>query len=170
MATTYLLGEFRDKDSASNAVIALRAAGVTDADMDLFSEEPLELRHGVLFRPTKMSMAAIAGAIVVGASATLLMRWAQKVYPVNTGGMPTYSSWGTGVITYELTMLGAVITVFAVFLWESGLIRKRDKTKPVPIVPPESICLRVRVSGDVTKQIALLEANGAVTVERKAPL
>ncbi len=42
--------------------------------------------------------------------------------------MPIFSFWGTGVITYETTMLGAVLATFGWFLWESGLIRKRDKS------------------------------------------
>jgi hypothetical protein len=70
-----------------------------------------------------------------------------------------------------MTMLGAVLATFVFFLWESGLIRKRDKTAPVPVVPPECICLRVRcVSGDVVKATAILQESGAISVEKKAPL
>ena len=35
-----------------------------------------------------------------------------------------------------MTMLGAIVATFAWFLWESGLIRKRDKGAPVPQVDP----------------------------------
>ena len=69
-----------------------------------------------------------------------------------------------------MTMLGAVLATFGYFLWESGLIRKRDKSAPVPVVPPECICLRVRcVSGDVAQPTALLREAGAISVEKKAP-
>src|SRR5580698_5718504 len=167
----YLLSEFRDKDAVAGAIHSLRASGVNDFDIDLFSEEPVEFPHGVLDRPSHMSFVAVSGAIVLGSAATAFVWWAQNNYAVNTGGMPTYSFWGTGVITYETTMLGAVLSTFGYFLWESGLIRKRDKTAPVPVVPAECICLRVRcVGGDVSKPIALLRQAGANSVEEKAPL
>jgi hypothetical protein len=167
----YLLGEFRDKDAVASAIHLLRAAGVNNSDIDLFSEEPVEFGRGVLDRPSHMSLMAVSGAVVLGSAATAFVWWAQNNYAVNTGGMPTYSFWGTGVITYETTMLGAVLATFGYFLWESGLIRKRDRTAPVPVVPAECICLRLRCAGgDVATQAALLRQAGANSVEEKAPL
>ena len=46
--------------------------------------------------------------------ATAFVYWAQNNYKLVTGGMPIFSFWATGVITYEMTMLGAIITTFAV--------------------------------------------------------
>jgi hypothetical protein len=142
---------------------------VNDSDMDLFSEEPVELNKGVLDRPSKMSLVSVLGAILCGAGCTLLMAWAQYDYPVVTGGMPVFSMWGTGVITYETTMIGAIFATFGYFLWESGLIRKRDKTAPVPRTPPETICLRVRCAGDARQVSLALTDLGAPPVETKAP-
>ena len=162
MATTYLIGEFREKDAVASAIQSLRtSAGVSDRDMDVFSEEPVEFHKGVLDRPSNMSLASVVGAIIFGGGATLLMRAAQYNYAVVTGGMPTFSFWGTGVITYETTMMGAVLATFGFFLWESGILRRRDKTVPVPVVPPESICLRVRCTGDAQKQKTILQNAGA---------
>ena len=161
MATVYLLSEFRDKDAVAEAIQSLRAAGVSTADLDVFSEEPVEFRRGVLDRPSRMSLISVLGAIVLGSTATAFVWWAQNNYAVITGGMPLFSFWGTGVITYEMTMLGAVLSTFAYFLWESGLLRKRDKTVPVPVVPPECICLRVRCDGG-----DFAEANGAAARSR----
>ena len=169
-SVNYLLSEFRDKDAVADAIHSLRAAGVSVADLDLFSEEPVELRRGVLDRPSHMSLAAVLGAIAFGGTATAFVRFAQRSYTVVTGGMPVFSFWGTGVITFEMTMLGAVLTTFGCFLWESGLLRKRDKTAPVPVVPPECICLRVRLSGDLARPTAILREAGAISVEKKAPL
>jgi hypothetical protein len=170
-SVTYLLSEFRDKSSLTTAIRSLRAAGVSPADLDIFSEEPVEFPRGVLDRPSHMSLVSVLGAIFLGIAATVFLWWSQNNYAVLTGGMPVYSFWGTGVITYEMTMLGAVFATFGYFLWESGLIRKRDKTAPVPAVQPECICLRVRsASDDVTKPTALLQAAGAISVEKKAPL
>ncbi|HVV45401.1 MAG TPA: quinol:electron acceptor oxidoreductase subunit ActD [Bryobacteraceae bacterium] len=167
MATTYLISEFRETNSLATAIHALRAVGVTDQDMDIFSEEPVEFHKGVLDRPSKMSLVSVAGAVIFGGGCTLLMGLAQYNYPVPTGGMPLFSMWGTGVITYETTMMGAVFATFGYFLWESGLIRKRDKTAPVPKVPPEMICLRVRCAGDTAKATSVLMEMGAPPTEQK---
>lgn len=170
-SVTYLLSEFRDKGSVADAIRSLRAAGVSPADLDIFSEEPIEFPRGVLDRPSRMSLVSVLGAIAMGTGATVFIWWAQNNYALITGGMPVFSFWGTGVITYETTMLGAVLATFGYFLWESGLIRKRDKTAPVPVVPPECICLRVRsASEDVSRPTALLRAAGATSVEKKAAL
>jgi hypothetical protein len=118
-----------------------------------------------------MSLVSVLGAIGLGTASTAFVWWAQENYALVTGGMPVFSFWGTGVITYEMTMLGAVLATFGYFLWESGLIRKRDRTAPVPIVPPECICLRVRSSSEnVEGPTALLRAAGATSVEKRAPL
>ena len=166
----YLMSEFREKDSVAAAIRSLRDAGISTADMDVFSEEPVEFRRGVLDRPSHMSLVSVCGAIILGVGATAFVRYAQHNYTLITGGMPVFSFWGTGVITYEMTMLGAVLATFGYFIWESGLIRKRDKTAPVPEVPPEAICLRVRcVSGEVSKPASILREAGAISVEEKAP-
>ena len=169
-SVTYLLSEFRDQEAVAAAIHSLRAAGVVNSDMDVFSEEPVEFGRGVLDRPSHMSLVSVLGAAILGGSATLFVWWAQHNYALVTGGMPIFSFWGTGVITYETTMLGAVLSTFGFFLWESGLIRKRDKSAPVPEVAPECICLRVRCFGDVAKPASLLHEAGAISVEKKAPL
>jgi hypothetical protein len=82
--------------------------------------------------------------------------------------MPIFSFWGTGVISYETTMLGAVLATFGWFLWESGLLRKRDKTIPVPTVLPGVMCLRVRCSDpNVTRARQILDSAGATDIARK---
>src|SRR5258708_7058750 len=101
---TYLIGEFNEKSAVATAIHALRATGVTYNNIDMFSEEPVEFHKGVLDRPSHMSLVSVLGAVVFGAGATALMRLAQYNYEVVTGGMPTFSFWGTGVITYETTM------------------------------------------------------------------
>jgi Protein of unknown function (DUF3341) len=168
MSRTYIIGEFRERHDVASAVHALRGSGVDDTDIDIFSEEPVEFRPGVLDRPSHMSLVAVSGAAICGIGATALMRLAQYNYAVITGGMPVFSFWGTGVITYETTMMGAVFSTFGYFLWESKLFRKRDKTAPVPVVPPEAICLRLRCSGaNASQSVELLKKSGAVRVEEK---
>jgi hypothetical protein len=35
-----------------------------------------------------------------------------------------------------MTMLGAIVVIFGWFLWESGLLRRRDKLAPFPSSAP----------------------------------
>ena len=99
--------------------------------------------------------------------ATAGVYWAQHNYRLITGGMPVFSFWATGVITYETTMLGAVLATFGWFLLESGLLRKRDRA-PVPVVDPGSICLRVNCRGEQAEQaIDAMHRAGAIGIERK---
>jgi hypothetical protein len=164
----YLIAEFRDNAAAADAIRALRQDGTTTADLDVFSEEPVEFRRGVLDRPSRMSLVAVLGAIGFGVLATSFIYWAQHNYRLTTGGMPVYSGWATGVITYEMTMLGAILATFGWFLWESGLIRKRDKTAPIPEVDPGSVCLRVRCGPDqAAKASEAMRRLGAVDVQRR---
>jgi hypothetical protein len=162
----YLTGEFRDQDRLVAAIRSLRAAGVAPDALDLFSAEPVELPRGVLDRPSRMSFVSVAGAIGCGALATIFIRYTQHDYRLLTGGMPVFSFWATGVITYEMTMLGAIVAAFAWFLWESGLVRRRDRA-PVPRVEPGSICLRVRCAIEQAAHASdTMRRNGAVDIAR----
>lgn len=164
----YLIGEFRDKSALRTAIGTLRAGGLSGVDLDLFSEEPVEFPQGVLDRPSRMSLAAVAGAVVCGLLATAFVYWTQHNYKLVTGGMPVFSFWATGVITYEMTMLGAIVSTFGWFLLESGLIRKRDKSAPVPEVDPGSICLRVRCRGEEAALVGeVMSRSGAIGIERR---
>src|SRR5882757_1435130 len=119
------MADFREQSKLEAAILALKAAGIGADDMDLFSEEPVEFRRGILDRPSRMSLGAVLGAILAGGMATAGVYAAQHNYAVVTGGMPTFSFWGSGVITYETTMMGAVLSTFGWFLWESRLLNKR---------------------------------------------
>ncbi len=163
----YLMAEFREKEAVCAAIEGLRARGRTAADLDLFSEEPVELPRGVLDRPSRMSLISVAGAILFGLLATAFIYWTQHNYRVVTGGMPLFSFWATGVITYEMTMLGAIVATFAWFLWESGLVRKRGRRAPVPRVAPNAMCLRVRCPEEQAAQaIEALRRAGANAMDR----
>ena len=164
----YLIGEFRQKEAAAAAIRRLRDGGIGPADLDLFSEEPVTLPHGLLDRPSRMSLVSVLGAIAMGSLATWFVYYAQNNYRLVTGGMPIFSFWATGVITYEMTMLGAIVSTFLWFLWESGLVRKRDKTAPVPEVAPGSMCLRVRCAAEQADRVSeIMSGAGALHVERR---
>jgi hypothetical protein len=164
----YLMAEFREKGAVAAAIRALRADGLNCEDLDLFSDEPVILPPGVINRPSRMSLASVLGAIVFGLLATAFVSWTQHDYKLVTGGMPLFSFWATGVITFEMSMLGAIVATFAWFLRESGLGRRRDKSAPSPEVDSGSICLRVRCRVEESGQmIETMRRAGAIHIERR---
>ena len=139
----YLTGEFSEKDTAAQAIGALKSGGFGPETIDVFSTEPVEFERGVLDRPSRMSFVVVLSAVCFCLLTIGFVRFTQYDYPLVTGGMPLFSFWATGVVFYELTMLGAILSTTAWFLWESGIIRRKGKT-PVPEVEPGVICLRVQ--------------------------
>jgi hypothetical protein len=113
-----------------------------------------------------MSFAVVAGAVIFFILATGFVYFTQYNYRLVTGGMPIFSFWSTGVVFYEMTMLGAILTTAGWFVWESGLLR-RDKRIPVPAVEPEAICLRIRCASEQFEDAAsILKKNGALNVAK----
>ncbi len=160
----YLHAEFARPEEAAGAIAGLAEAGVSHSAMELYSLRPVEMHPPPLPRRSRMSLIAVLSAITVGGGATALMYWAQRDYPLITGGMPINSGWATGVVTFETTMAGAVIGIFAALLWESGLIRRR-KRAPVPSLPDEGVVLQVAGVRDAAALEESLRAAGVTKVE-----
>lgn len=137
-----LSAEFKHLGSIERAVEALVSAGFNRSSIDLYSFQPVELRPGVLERPSRMSLFAVAGAILSGTAATAWIFWTQHDYPLVTGGMPISSGWATGVITYETTMAGAVAGILVGFLIEGGYLRKRRRG-PAAALDSDAVFLEV---------------------------
>jgi hypothetical protein len=164
--SVYLSGDFASVQPATKAIRDLKSRGFGPGDLAVFSDEPVLFPRGVLDRPSHMSLTAVLGAITFMLLATGFVYFAQHNYPLITGGMPIFSFWATGIITYEFTMFGATVSTFACFLWESGLIRKRDGA-PVCPIRPERIHLRVRCNPNQTDEAnQLLLRAGASEITR----
>src|SRR5690242_12611934 len=97
----FLTAEFGDAQSVRRAIETLKTRGLEAGETDLFSAEPIELPEGLLERPSRMSLAAVAGAAAMCLLAILFVRYTQYDYRVVTGGMPLFSWWATGVVFYE---------------------------------------------------------------------
>lgn len=139
----YLSGEFRDRAAVTRALRELQANGFATDALDVYSDEPLELPHDVLARPSRMSFMAVSGAVLLGLLTIGFVYYTQYNYPLITGGMPLFSFWATGVVFYELTMLGAILTTFGWFLFESGILLRKGRA-PVPAMASGAIYIRVR--------------------------
>ena len=162
----YLTGDFHEMEPTITAIRELKAHKFGPDDLVVFSDEPVEFPRGVLDRPTHMSLAAVLGAVMFLLSATSFVYFTQHNYPLVTGGMPLFSFWATGVIFYEMTMLGAIVTTFIWFLKESRLFR-RQNAGPVPIVEPGWICLRVHCDAAQAAEVThWLDRAGASSVKK----
>lgn len=164
----YLTGDFEEMDTAIAAIRQLKSNGFRPVDLVLFSDEPIELPRGVLDRPSRMSFMAVSGAVVFFLLIVGFVGFTQYNYKLVTGAMPTFSFWATGVVFFEITMLGAILTTFGWFIWESGL-RRRDKRIPVPVVAAGLICIRVHCTAEQETHAGwTLKSAGALKVEKLA--
>jgi hypothetical protein len=164
--TLYLAGTFGAKESAIEAIRELKSSGYGSTELDVFSDEPVELPRGLLDRPSRMSLAVVSGAAIFFMMVVSFVYFTQYNYRLVTGGMPLFSFWSTGVVFYEVTMLGAIFTTLGWFIWESGLLR-RDKRIPVPAIQPETICLRIRCAPERFDNAAsILKKTGARNVAK----
>lgn len=161
----YLRGDFLGKTPVIQALRQLRASGFEPGDIDVFSDEPVEFPRDALHRPSHMSLTVVTGAITLCLLTIGFVYFTQYNYPLVTGGMPLFSFWATGVIFYELTMLGAILTTLICFLRESGLLRR--KRRPVPEIDPGMICVRVHCQPEQADEVRRsFERAGAASVAR----
>jgi hypothetical protein len=150
----YLSARFDDEDRVAPAILRLLDAGVPARAIEIFSPRPVPLPKQFAAHRSRMPLLAVLGAAVNGALATAFMFYTQRDYPIVTGGMPLRSWWATGVITYELTMAGAVAGLVLGFLWESGLLRPRRA--PAPPLADHAVVLRLECSPEDRVAVAVL--------------
>lgn len=116
------LGIFRDVETAGRAVESLVKAGFVEAQITSLTSVPYP--DGVLVKTdgrTWFRWLALAGGIVGAAAGFLLAAGTAWVYPVQTGDKPIIAFYPTGIITYELTMLFAIIGAMAGMFLEMRL-------------------------------------------------
>ena len=162
----FLISEFGEARAVVEAIQVLKARGFDTAEIDIFSTEPVDLPPGLLDRPSRMSLIAVAGAVTLCLLAIAFVAYTQYNFRLITGGMPIFSFWATGVVFYEFTLLGAIAATFLWFLWESGLLQK-DHSAPLPA--PDSGRIYLRLECD-KEQVGLagecLYKAGAASVKR----
>lgn len=130
-----IYGLFADPDAADRGVNALRHAGVAQEQIVVMSSEPHEGRaFSLLDHKTVMPWLAALGGVVGGSCGFLLARYTQVAYPqpLITGGMPLVAPFPSGIVTYELTMMGAVLTTVITLLIASRLPKWKQ-----PLYDPE---------------------------------
>jgi hypothetical protein len=120
-----LYGLYPDGSSAQQAVNRLRAAGVADRDITIMSAQPMEdFEFGHRDRATWMWWLACAGGLIGMASALGLSWLTETSWPLDVGGLPIFAWWPNLIITFELTMLGAILATVITLVVSARLGRR----------------------------------------------
>ncbi len=124
MATKEVLGIFKEAEHAALATDRLAEAGFQNTDYEVLTGSPYpEGAFGETIPKHRLYAFPFFGAACGFAVAILITAGTQVAYPIVTGGKPILSIPPMAIITYEGTMLGAIVmTIFGV-LFESRLPR-----------------------------------------------
>ena len=122
MANRGLLGLFREVDEAVNAADNLKDQGVTEFQVLSGSPYP-EGTFGEPPSPHKLYVFPLIGAALGLSVALLLTAGTQLAYPLVTGGKPILALPPMFIVSYEGTMLGAVLFTILGVIFESRLPR-----------------------------------------------
>ena len=110
-----LLAEFDRPAALVEATRAAREAGY--ACIEGFSPFPVDgMAEAVGFHDNRTPLACLIGGIVGGAGGFLMQVYASLDFPLNVGGRPLIPPEAFALITFELTVLGAVLAVILTML------------------------------------------------------
>lgn len=142
MKAVYAL--YRDGDAAQQAVDALRAVGIADRDITVISSQPMEHHEfGHIGKDTTMWWVACAGGLL-GMATGLGLSWLTETsWPINVGGMPTFAWWANIIITFELTMLGAIGATVVTLLVTAALPGSRNRLYDPEVTTADKILVGV---------------------------
>ncbi len=122
------LGIFKDVETAAKAVDSLVQAGFSEEQITSLTSVPYP--DGVLVKTNQRTWFrwfSLAGGIVGAVAGFLLAAGTAWVYPVQTGDKPIIALYPTGIVTYELTMLFAIIGTIAGMFLEMRLPPLRER-------------------------------------------
>lgn len=149
-------GLYPDGRSAQQAVNRLRTAGIADGDITILSAQPMEdYEFGRRDKGTLMWWFACLGGLIGMSTGFGLELLTETSWPIDVGGLPIFAWWPNLIITFELTMLGA-ITATVITLVITALKPERGRTLYDPEVTTEGRIL-VGVENPVPSAVSDLE-------------
>ena len=126
MAIRPILGLFETADSAADAGDALKQADVSPNDIDFMTDAPYpEGAFGEREERHRLYVFPFCGALIGLTVGILLTTMTQMAYPLVQGGKPILSLPPMAVVTYESTMLTAIIFTIIGIVFESRLPRMK---------------------------------------------
>ena len=122
MAKKPILGLYENADHAADAGDALKAAGIDPKDYDFLTDTPYpEGAFGERYESHRLYIFPFVGALVGLTVGILLTSMTSMAYPLVQGGKPILSLPPMAVVTYESTMLSAIIFTILGIIFESRL-------------------------------------------------
>ncbi|HCL24811.1 MAG TPA: hypothetical protein DHW65_00495 [Dehalococcoidia bacterium] len=169
MAKQPILGLFDSADHAADAGDALKAANVDERDFDFLTDAPYpEGAFGERHESHRLYIFPFVGALIGLTVGVMLTSMTQMAYPLVQGGKPILSLPPMAVVTYESTMLTAIIFTIIGIIFESRLPSFKQGLYDTRITEGY-IGVLVNVEEDqLTQTQTLLTQAGAVDVVRKS--
>ncbi len=160
------LGIFKDVDTAAGAVESLIKAGFAEREITSLTSVPYP--DGVLVKTghrTWFRWVSLAGGIIGGALGFGLAAGTAWVYPVQTGDKPIIAFYPTGIITYELTMLFAIIGAIVGMFLEMRLPPRKELPYD-PAIAEGSIGISVSAASrdQISKAKKIMQDAGAIRI------
>jgi hypothetical protein len=116
-----VIGEFRTPQELVHAIENVRAAGYTK--LDAYTPYPIEeVWEAIGHHKSPVPLIVLLGGMFGGLSGFFLQYWVSAIeYPLNVGGRP-FNSWPAFIpVTFECTILGAVLAAVAGVFILNGL-------------------------------------------------
>ena len=126
MAKRSMLALYDDANYAAEAGDSLKREGLSNSDFDFLTGAPYpEGAFGERHSSHRLYIFPFIGAILGLSAGVLLTSMTQVAYPLVTGGKPILSLPPIAIVTYEGTMLGAILFTVLGIIFESRLPRLR---------------------------------------------
>ena len=160
------LGTFKDVETAINAVDGLIKAGFAEREITSLTSTPYP--DGVIVKTdqrTWFRKMSVGGGIFGACAGFLLAAGTAYLYPVQTGDKAIIAYFPTGIITYELTMLFAILGAIVGMFVEMKLPPWKERVYD-PAIGEGSIGISVSVGSreQMVKAGKIMEAAGAVRI------
>ena len=169
MAKEPILGLFETADNAADAGDALKAAGVPQTDYDFLTDTPYpEGAFGERHGSHRLYIFPFVGALIGLTTGIMLTSMTQLAYPLVQGGKPILSLPPMAVVTYESTMLTAIVFTIIGIIFESRLPSLKQGLYDTRITEGYIGVLVNVDEGQLTQTQTLLTQAGAIDVVRNA--
>ena len=160
------LGTFKDVETAVKAVDSLIKAGF--AEREITSLTSAHYPDGVIVKTNQRTWfrrMSVGGGIFGACAGFLLAAGTAYMYPVQTGDKPIIAYYPTGIITYELAMLFAILGAIVGMFVEMKLPPWQERVYD-PAIGEGSIGISVSVDSreQMSRAGKIMEAAGAVRV------
>ncbi len=115
-------------EQATQVVKSLMSRNVHPSEIEVISSVPIHEIETLIAGRSRLPAFVLSGAALGILVGSLLASGTALLYPLNTGGMPIVSLLPVGIVTYEVTMLAAILFCLGGLLFEAKLLRRHPRT------------------------------------------